>query len=170
MLKDSNTKKTTFNSYPTEDDLLNILHTGYDESDPRSIYYKRIHVKPEINWHRSILNITFTLFISILITIITYLFLALTIPEYGFQIACVVFILIILLFILIRFGEILIWSIRVYQHFAPIQTRNKCRFEPSCSVYMIQAIEKLGVIKGVLQGIKRLRKCNISNGGYDYLE
>ena len=50
--------------------------------------------------------------------------------------------------------------------------RMKCRFEPSCSQYMILAIEKYGVIKGVLNGIKRLSKCNNRGdgmrGGFDY--
>ncbi|PQP85438.1 membrane protein insertion efficiency factor YidD [Paenibacillus sp. PCH8] len=70
--------------------------------------------------------------------------------------------------VLIRVRAILIWNIQMYQRLAPKEVRNKCRFEPSCSVYMIQAIEKYGAIKGLSLGIQRLRKCNINGGGFDY--
>ncbi len=46
-----------------------------------------------------------------------------------------------------------------------------CKFYPSCSEYMLQAIEKYGCIKGIFIGIKRLLKCHpFSKGGYDPLE
>jgi uncharacterized protein len=58
--------------------------------------------------------------------------------------------------------------IRLYQKTAPTRIRNSCRFEPSCSEYMILAIQKYGVTKGVLKGANRLKKCKIPNGGIDY--
>jgi len=43
-----------------------------------------------------------------------------------------------------------------------------CRFYPSCSVYMLEAVEKYGAMKGVWLGIKRLAKCHpFHPGGYD---
>ncbi|MDR0391959.1 MAG: membrane protein insertion efficiency factor YidD [Planctomycetaceae bacterium] len=43
-----------------------------------------------------------------------------------------------------------------------------CRFEPSCSTYMILAIKKYGVLRGILKGIWRICRCNpYCNGGYD---
>lgn len=45
-----------------------------------------------------------------------------------------------------------------------------CKFYPSCSEYMMQAIQKYGCIKGVYLGIKRLLKCHpFAKGGYDPL-
>lgn len=45
-----------------------------------------------------------------------------------------------------------------------------CKFYPSCSEYMIQAINKYGSLKGVYLGIKRLLKCHpFAKGGYDPL-
>lgn len=45
-----------------------------------------------------------------------------------------------------------------------------CKFYPSCSEYMIQAIKKYGCIKGIYLGIKRLLKCHpFAKGGYDLL-
>ena len=43
-----------------------------------------------------------------------------------------------------------------------------CRFEPSCSEYMKQAVIEYGAIKGVIMGIKRLARCHPWGGhGYD---
>ena len=43
-----------------------------------------------------------------------------------------------------------------------------CKFRPTCSEYMIQAIEKYGFLKGFIMGIFRFLRCNpFSKGGYD---
>ncbi len=60
-----------------------------------------------------------------------------------------------------------IWMVKVYQHYAPDSTRLRCAYEPSCSVYMIMAIEKYGLFIGVYKGIKRLFRCG-PPGGIDY--
>ena len=46
-----------------------------------------------------------------------------------------------------------------------------CKFEPTCSEYAKQAIEKYGCIKGIYLSIKRILRCNpFSKGGYDPLK
>jgi len=46
----------------------------------------------------------------------------------------------------------------------------KCKFEPSCSEYSRQAIEKYGALKGIFLSLKRILRCNpFSKGGYDPL-
>lgn len=43
-----------------------------------------------------------------------------------------------------------------------------CRFEPTCSEYMRQAIEKYGAIKGIWMGLRRLLRCQpFCDGGHD---
>lgn len=46
-----------------------------------------------------------------------------------------------------------------------------CKYEPTCSEYTKQAIEKYGVIRGCIKGFKRILRCNpFSKGGYDPLK
>jgi len=43
-----------------------------------------------------------------------------------------------------------------------------CRFDPSCSVYASEAIQRHGVLKGALLGLRRLGRCHPwRDGGYD---
>lgn len=47
----------------------------------------------------------------------------------------------------------------------------RCKYEPSCSRYAIQAIEKLGILRGLAVAAWRLMRCNpFSRGGLDRLE
>jgi len=44
----------------------------------------------------------------------------------------------------------------------------RCRFYPSCSSYMLEAVAKYGAIKGFLLGCWRILRCNpFCKGGYD---
>jgi uncharacterized protein len=58
--------------------------------------------------------------------------------------------------------------VRVYQlTLSPIVGRH-CRFRPTCSNYMIEAVEKYGAVRGSLKGIWRIIRCNpLCRGGYD---
>lgn len=43
-----------------------------------------------------------------------------------------------------------------------------CRFEPSCSHYMLQSVTHFGMLKGIWLGLKRLARCHPWGGsGYD---
>jgi len=52
--------------------------------------------------------------------------------------------------------KIIIGLVRLYQHYAPERIRRKCIFKPTCSEYMILALEKYGLIKGLYKGIYRM--------------
>jgi len=57
-------------------------------------------------------------------------------------------------------GRLLIFPIHLYQYLiSPLLGKN-CRFEPSCSNYMIQAIREWGPLKGTWLGLNRIRKCH----------
>lgn len=55
-----------------------------------------------------------------------------------------------------------------YKAFAPLSVRNSCRYTPTCSTYMIMAINKYGLFVGVYKGIRRLLRCKPPYGGEDY--
>ncbi|NLH45732.1 MAG: membrane protein insertion efficiency factor YidD [Acholeplasmataceae bacterium] len=58
--------------------------------------------------------------------------------------------------------------IRFYQLFISPLFPPTCRFYPTCSQYAIEAIQKKGVLRGVLLAIKRIAKCHpFHPGGYD---
>jgi putative membrane protein insertion efficiency factor len=43
-----------------------------------------------------------------------------------------------------------------------------CRFHPTCSDYMREAVMKYGAAKGVWMGVKRLARCHpFHEGGFD---
>ncbi|MBN2409584.1 MAG: membrane protein insertion efficiency factor YidD [Candidatus Aminicenantes bacterium] len=59
-------------------------------------------------------------------------------------------------------------AIRLYQLMISPLLGGQCRFYPSCSSYMREAIEKYGLVKGVLLGGRRLLKCHpFHPGGVD---
>ncbi|MGE5343082.1 MAG: membrane protein insertion efficiency factor YidD [Candidatus Omnitrophota bacterium] len=64
--------------------------------------------------------------------------------------------------------KIFLLLIKGYQLFlSPFLGRN-CRFYPTCSAYMHEAIETHGCVKGIYLGIKRLFRCHpFHQGGYD---
>ena len=63
---------------------------------------------------------------------------------------------------------LLIGLIRLYQWLISPILGPRCRFEPSCSHYGIEAIKLHGVFRGSYLTVKRLLRCHpLSNGGYD---
>jgi putative membrane protein insertion efficiency factor len=62
----------------------------------------------------------------------------------------------------------LIALIRLYQVTLSPLLGPACRFEPSCSRYMVESIKKYGVVSGVSRGMRRFFRCHPWNpGGYD---
>jgi len=58
--------------------------------------------------------------------------------------------------------------IRLYQWTISPLLGPACRFEPSCSRYMIGAMQKYGFFRGGWRGVKRICRCHPWNeGGYD---
>ena len=63
--------------------------------------------------------------------------------------------------------QFLIWLVRLYQRFISPLFPPSCRYRPTCSAYMIQALEKHGS-KGFLMGIARILRCHpFVEGGED---
>ena len=63
----------------------------------------------------------------------------------------------------------IIGAIRLYQRYAPDDIRRRCLFKPTCSEYAILAIEKYGVIIGLIKSYIRLfKKCRGNIYRIDY--
>ncbi len=58
--------------------------------------------------------------------------------------------------------------LKVYKRFVSPLLPRACRFVPTCSEYMYEAIEKKGILRGLLLGLKRILRCHpFSSGGVD---
>ena len=58
--------------------------------------------------------------------------------------------------------------IKIYQVLISPFLGQNCRFYPSCSQYASEAVEQLGLLKGLFLTVKRLLRCHPwCEGGYD---
>ena len=66
------------------------------------------------------------------------------------------------------FGFPLIFLVKIYQYIISPIFPASCRYAPTCSHYMIEAINVWGPIKGTYLGLKRISSCHPWGGhGHD---
>jgi putative membrane protein insertion efficiency factor len=59
----------------------------------------------------------------------------------------------------------------LYQRFISPAIPRRCKYEPTCSRYALNAIREYGILKGLVLAAWRLLRCNPwSHGGYDPVE
>jgi uncharacterized protein len=59
-------------------------------------------------------------------------------------------------------------AVRAYQLVLRPFAGGACRFEPSCSAYALEAIERHGAVKGVLLALRRVGRCHpFARPGFD---
>ncbi len=62
----------------------------------------------------------------------------------------------------------LLFFLRLYKRFISPLFPPMCRFEPTCSMYAMGALEKFGVLRGSWLAARRLFRCHPLNpGGWD---
>jgi uncharacterized protein len=65
-------------------------------------------------------------------------------------------------------AQAIVGCVRAYQYLISPLLGPRCRFQPSCSEYMIGAVRKYGVLSGTARGIWRILRCHpFHPGGYD---
>jgi putative membrane protein insertion efficiency factor len=63
--------------------------------------------------------------------------------------------------------KLIITGIKGYQRFISPLLGSNCRFQPTCSSYAIEAVNRFGVIKGSWLASKRILRCHPLNEGGD---
>lgn len=72
---------------------------------------------------------------------------------------------------MIRPRSLLVLPIRAYQRLLSPALGERCKYYPSCSEYSAQAIERFGILRGLVLAGWRLLRCNPwSLGGVDLVE
>ena len=61
-----------------------------------------------------------------------------------------------------------LFALRIYKAYLSVLFAGSCRFEPSCSQYAYEAIERFGVARGVWLGSKRLLRCQPLSRRFGY--
>jgi putative membrane protein insertion efficiency factor len=68
-------------------------------------------------------------------------------------------------------ATVLLAPIRLYQRLLSPALPRRCKYEPTCSAYAVEAIRRFGVARGLVLAAWRLARCNpFSDGGYDPVE
>ena len=123
-------------------------------------------MKKQIREIRIIDLIKYFLIPSLLIAAIWVLFGIFVSKEAKALFWILLSVLVILTYLLAKYA--LIGLVLIYKAFAPLSMRDQCRFEPTCSTYMIMALKKYGALIGLIKGICRIVRCHPPNGGVDY--
>ena len=68
-----------------------------------------------------------------------------------------------------RFAAVLVMApIRLYQRFISPLLPRRCKYEPTCSAYAVDAVRSYGALRGSVLALWRLLRCNpFSDGGLD---
>jgi putative component of membrane protein insertase Oxa1/YidC/SpoIIIJ protein YidD len=64
--------------------------------------------------------------------------------------------------------NMIIGFVHLYQHYAPEEVRRSCLFKPTCSEYMILALRKYGLFKGLAKSFNRFKRCHGNTYHVDY--
>ena len=65
-------------------------------------------------------------------------------------------------------GRVLTGPISLYQRLISPLLPRRCKYEPTCSAYAIEAVRTHGVLRGTILAAWRLLRCNpFSHGGHD---
>lgn len=153
-------KEVVFDESQLEDLSAVAQQLFFSGRQPNEPGYQRVLVRPVIRWGRIAANCLLTAAAcGVLFFAVKH---AVSWPAAMWATAGA-----LAVYLCLRMKSIIITLVRIYQRYAPDAIRDRCLYEPTCSEYMIGAVQKYGVCRGVCRGVKRLCRCNVKNGGYD---
>jgi uncharacterized protein len=66
------------------------------------------------------------------------------------------------------FAGVVSLPVRLYSRFVSPALPRRCKYEPTCSAYALEALRNHGPLRGIVLAAWRLLRCNpFSHGGYD---
>ena len=159
-MKDSVDQNIEFDHPPSVEELIAGM-SEISSDDPRSVHYKRVLIRPRLNILRVLVYVLISLAISAAAGTAAFFILN------SVKAACLGSAAVLLIIAVIFAKQIAIWLVMAYQRIAPESLRKSCRYEPSCSQYMILSLQKYGFFKGLRKGLARWSRCKPPHGGYD---
>ncbi len=64
--------------------------------------------------------------------------------------------------------RVTIAALHLYKRWLSPMLPTACRFRPTCSEYMIEAVARYGALRGIAMGLARILRCHpFHAGGYD---
>ncbi len=65
-------------------------------------------------------------------------------------------------------ARVMVWLIGMYRRAISPALPRRCRFEPTCSAYTMEAVREHGALRGLGLGLRRISRCHPLNpGGVD---
>jgi putative component of membrane protein insertase Oxa1/YidC/SpoIIIJ protein YidD len=113
------------------------------------------------------------------VTVVVYFFLRCPFPvlvreiqrlveEQPWKTGVVIFIACHIIGLIIVLKSMIIGFVHLYQHYSPEEVRRNCLFKPTCSEYMILALQKYGLFKGLAKSFDRFKRCHGNTYHIDY--
>ena len=64
--------------------------------------------------------------------------------------------------------RVALFALSIYKAYLSALFAGTCRYEPTCSRYTYEAIERFGVLRGGWLGLRRLLRCHPLSGKFGY--
>ena len=156
------------------DDFLTVNTAVTPESEESKILneylYHRVLTRPDVSWRTAARYVARSLAIAVSAAAaltLAYVFLS---GKSGsavlspYAVFVLLFVLSMGVFVLVYLKRIIIFLVKMYQKNASEDRRGSCCCMPSCSEYMILAVNKYGAVIGVCKGLLRLWRCGRFRG------
>jgi putative component of membrane protein insertase Oxa1/YidC/SpoIIIJ protein YidD len=148
----------------------NGIESSEQEEAQKYVLEKEL-IRPETNVFTVIKYYFIFLSSALGVTVVVYFFLRYPFPDLAAKIqrlveeqpwktGGVIFIACHIIGLIIVLKSMIIGFVHLYQHYSPEEVRRNCLFKPTCSEYMILALQKYGLFKGLAKSFDRFKRCH----------